>query len=186
MAVDYTISAHPTMYRGVRFRSRLEATWAAFFDELRWQWEYEPFDLGAWSPDFLVKGAHGRDALVEIKPITEGDGDVIEKITEAAGDHGYYLLLCGVAPFGQDTLELVGLLCSCCGRKRIGCWHKRSFVKLGSAYDIAFGHGGFYPGFVTGLDATDIGAPGVHHFVGDEVMKLWAKAKNKVQWRPAR
>jgi len=42
------IRAIPTEYRGHTFRSRLEARWAATFDELGWYWEYEPYavDLG--------------------------------------------------------------------------------------------------------------------------------------------
>lgn len=47
------------------YRSRLEARWAAFFDRLGWPHEYKPFDLGAWSPDFLLPDLH---VLVEIKP----------------------------------------------------------------------------------------------------------------------
>lgn len=47
-----------THYKGYRFRSRLEARWAVFFETLGWQWEYEPegFDLeGTWYlPDFKV------------------------------------------------------------------------------------------------------------------------------------
>jgi len=46
-----------TRYRGYRFRSRLEARWAVFFDALQLLWEYEPqgFKLrnGLWYlPDF--------------------------------------------------------------------------------------------------------------------------------------
>jgi len=52
--MKYAIKAHPTIYRGVRFRSRLEAKWAAFFDSVGWCWEYEPIDLDGWSPDFSV------------------------------------------------------------------------------------------------------------------------------------
>jgi hypothetical protein len=55
MTVEYTIAAKPTLYRGQQFRSRLEARWAAFFDLLRWEWVYEPFDLGGWSPDFAIR-----------------------------------------------------------------------------------------------------------------------------------
>jgi hypothetical protein len=36
------IAAIPTNYRGTKFRSRLEARWAATFDSLGWYWEYEP------------------------------------------------------------------------------------------------------------------------------------------------
>jgi len=39
------VTAIQTTYRGIRFRSRTEARWAAFFDELGWPWEYEPHDL---------------------------------------------------------------------------------------------------------------------------------------------
>lgn len=73
--MEYTIKAHPTMYNGVMFRSRLEATWAAYFDLMRWEWEYEPIDLVGWVPDFYVKfpclhsecnGYH--ELYVEVKP----------------------------------------------------------------------------------------------------------------------
>lgn len=67
----YDIKAIPTRYAGVNFRSRLEARWAAFFDLCGWKWEYEPFDLEGWCPDFLLKGK--RRALIEVKPI-EFDG----------------------------------------------------------------------------------------------------------------
>jgi hypothetical protein len=50
----YTIKAHPTMYQGTLFRSRLEAQYAAFFDLAEWSWEYEPIDLEGWVPDFRV------------------------------------------------------------------------------------------------------------------------------------
>ena len=58
----------PTTYKGIRFRSRLEAKWAAFFDLLGWAWEYEPFDLNGWIPDFVIKGQR-HTVLVEVKPI---------------------------------------------------------------------------------------------------------------------
>jgi hypothetical protein len=32
------VSSYPTRYRGFRFRSRLEATWAAFFDGVNAAW----------------------------------------------------------------------------------------------------------------------------------------------------
>jgi hypothetical protein len=66
-----TFAAIPTMYRGVRFRSRLEARWAAFFDVAGWSWVYEPVELPGYIPDFLVVGPGGARAaeiLVEVKP----------------------------------------------------------------------------------------------------------------------
>lgn len=68
----YTIKAHPTLYKGVLFRSRLEARWAAFFDLNEWQWEYEPIDLKGWVPDFLLVIPCRRDGehklYIEVKP----------------------------------------------------------------------------------------------------------------------
>ena len=57
----------PTLVHGVEMRSRLEATWAHFFDVLHWEWEYEPFDLDGYIPDFALKFPD-RMFLVEVKP----------------------------------------------------------------------------------------------------------------------
>jgi len=59
-----------TKYKGYRFRSRLEARWAVFFDALGMAWEYEPegFDLGPegyYLPDFWLKPLK---CWIEIKP----------------------------------------------------------------------------------------------------------------------
>src|SRR6266849_9023699 len=76
----YTIKAHPTMYKNVLFRSRLEARWAAFFDLIGWTWAYEPIDLIGWTPDFVVSwecghsGCSGNERpywhslYIEVKP----------------------------------------------------------------------------------------------------------------------
>jgi hypothetical protein len=65
-----TIKAIETRYKGYRFRSRLEARWAVFFDALNLEWEYEPegFDLGAlgwYLPDFYIKS---WNLWIEVKP----------------------------------------------------------------------------------------------------------------------
>jgi len=60
------IKAHPTVYGAICFRSRLEATWAAFFDLCGWSWAYEPIDLEGWVPDFVLFLA--RPVYVEVKP----------------------------------------------------------------------------------------------------------------------
>lgn len=95
--VDYSIAAIPTEYRGRMYRSRLEARWAAFFDRLGLAYEYEPFDLGAWSPDFLLTDI---DALVEVKPLTEFDADVWAKMVRACKERrlGQAVVLTRVAP----------------------------------------------------------------------------------------
>lgn len=66
------IKAIETLYKGYRFRSRLEARWAVFFDRLGLTWQYEPegFELvtGRYLPDFLVEGV-----WVEVKPTRDSD-----------------------------------------------------------------------------------------------------------------
>lgn len=51
------IHAIDTVYRGYKFRSRLEARWAVFFDEIDLEWMYEPegvklSDGSYYLPDF--------------------------------------------------------------------------------------------------------------------------------------
>ncbi len=48
-----------TVYKGYRFRSRLEARWAIFFDSLGIKWEYEPEGIvlnngKCYLPDFYL------------------------------------------------------------------------------------------------------------------------------------
>ena len=57
MGQQLAIKAIETVYKGWRFRSRLEARWAVFFDVLGLEYVYEPegFDLGElgwYLPDF--------------------------------------------------------------------------------------------------------------------------------------
>jgi hypothetical protein len=58
-ATHSQLRAIETYAYGCRFRSRLEARWAVFFDQLGVDWQYEPqgFDLGgeAYLPDFCVR-----------------------------------------------------------------------------------------------------------------------------------
>ena len=64
-----TINAIETAYKGYRFRSRLEARWAVFFDalDMRWEYEKEGFDInGTWYlPDFYLQDI---SCYAEVKP----------------------------------------------------------------------------------------------------------------------
>lgn len=68
------MKAIQTVYKGYKFRSRLEARYAVFFDALGLDWEYEPegYELpdGTWYlPDFFVPKQAGvdNDLFIEIK-----------------------------------------------------------------------------------------------------------------------
>lgn len=84
MKKRYDIDAKPTKYNGILYRSRLEARWAAFFDFIRFDYEYEPEPFETWSPDFVV---HTLRAYVEIKPFTYWDNDLMNKISPYAKVH---------------------------------------------------------------------------------------------------
>jgi hypothetical protein len=74
-----------TRYAGCRFRSRLEARWAVFFDTLGIEWEYEPqgFEVGPeerrrrYLPDFYLPGQRvwvevkGHDAAVDLRLLAD-------------------------------------------------------------------------------------------------------------------
>jgi hypothetical protein len=67
------IKAIETQYKGYRFRSRLEARWAVFFDALGVALEYEPegFELPSgerYLPDFRIKLPGAPAMFVEVKP----------------------------------------------------------------------------------------------------------------------
>lgn len=65
---DYT--PRRTWYRDVWYKSKLEATWAAFFHRRGIEYKYEPFIVqGIYTPDFAVRWP-GKDdlSLIEIKP----------------------------------------------------------------------------------------------------------------------
>ncbi len=67
------VAAIETRYAGCRFRSRIEARWAVFFDTLGWDWEYERQSyrlgsLGGYLPDFWLSSCgDGIELWVEVK-----------------------------------------------------------------------------------------------------------------------
>lgn len=69
-----TRAAIETEYAGRLFRSRLEARWAVFFDQVGIHWEYEPegyeTPAGRYLPDFRIylRKLENPTALFEVKP----------------------------------------------------------------------------------------------------------------------
>jgi hypothetical protein len=107
-----TIKAIETVYNGYRFRSRLEARWAVFFDALEIEYQYEPegYDLrkqGWYLPDFWLP--HSVDELakegwglwVEIKPIELNTSEK-EKIYELCRLTGHNVLSIEGSPYKDE------------------------------------------------------------------------------------
>lgn len=77
-----------TKYAGYRFRSRLEARWAVYFDAIGLEWEYEPegFDLDGvrYLPDFWLSTVR---MWAEVKPevFTSDEYEKIRRLKRATG-----------------------------------------------------------------------------------------------------
>lgn len=121
--MEYNIKAKPTLYKGIEFRSRLEARWAAFFDLLGWKWEYEPCDFDGWYPDFVLFGektykfgeedvqpfehdgekkiGHDGRIFVEVKPVIEFPKEVgLRMVRSLPNKFESELLILGQRPLG--------------------------------------------------------------------------------------
>lgn len=110
------IRAIETKYKGYRFRSRLEARWAVFFDVLKIQWFYEPegFDLGEvgwYLPDFWLPD---YECWFEIKwrEETVTKEEVARIMTLCKGLKTSGTIVCGLpAPDSQPARWAECLLC---------------------------------------------------------------------------
>ncbi|HXG11593.1 MAG TPA: hypothetical protein VNK04_17695 [Gemmataceae bacterium] len=102
-----------TVYKGFRFRSRLEARWAVFFDGLRLKYEYElegyrlPSGAG-YLPDFVLPDLA---VYVEVKPNRSIPYADLKKIVEfALGWDKNVLLIIGTPT--QEEMFLINR-CTC-------------------------------------------------------------------------
>lgn len=95
-----------TEYRGYRMRSRLEARWACFFDQLGVRWEYEPqgFETphGPYLPDFWLPEVNERGVWFEVK--SDGvRGQPDPRWTELAGGTGLPVIVAFGLPSPDPT-----------------------------------------------------------------------------------
>lgn len=180
------MTAIPTMYGGVQFRSRLEAKWAAMFDLLLWRWEYEPCDLNGWIPDFVLLSDFSP-VYVEVKPaMALGDAayEQARSKIEASGVRSE-ALICGAALPSQSGTASVGWIAEICGDEFV--WDEASAGLVGTGQQPRkrwdFCHASFsFRGRLTGYyDGRCFGQGGM---VRRRLDSFWRCAGNKVQWRP--
>lgn len=175
-----TIKAIPTEFEGVVFRSRLEARWAAAFTELGWHWNYEPFDLDGWIPDFHLEGT----ILVEVKPFTfrEQWGATISKIVSAmeSSQNFVEVLLLGTDIFppidGYNNPQLGWLL-----TRQSGDWEVENAMLyvMDGRFDFSAENG----------RRSRLGRAIVEKFQHyspspSSVSGIWAAACNNSKWKP--
>jgi hypothetical protein len=175
-----------TTYRGIEYRSRLEARWAAFFTRLGWTFTYEPFDGDGYIPDFILHG--DNPVLVEIKPATipaEYNAPIAKMVQGVAAHWNHDLLILGVTPLpfiGNLSWEQhpsLGLL----GENIGPGW------EFGGARWMTCGQCG-----LIGFFHEDMGFDGrtCGHYDGDallgsvdqrSILATWADACNDVKWQ---
>lgn len=182
--------AIPTIYGNVRFRSRLEARWAAMFDFLGWRWEYEPIDLEGYIPDFVLLFRAGP-VLSEIKPeftvedlIAEPDGPA-RKI-DRSGWHttniNQALILGATWNLAADGRYAAGAL-----RRHIR-WAGEDDDVWGGCVWCSCGHcegPSLYPGEEMS-ECVACGAPDFYLTDSPDIEAIWRAAGSAVQWKRGR
>jgi hypothetical protein len=126
-----------TMYRGYRFRSRLEARWAVFFDAagIEWQYEVQGYTVGGvnYLPDLWLPRLK---TFVEIKPTEEAylkNKSVMFGLVQATGHRGVFaigspnmieppkLLQCFITSNGRELCpRIIWKQCLLCNRLIFG------------------------------------------------------------------
>lgn len=153
-------TAHPTVYNGINFRSRAEARWAAFFDELGIPWDYELLELSRYIPDFTLFGGL---VLCEVKggELCSVPEVHVEKIWRS-GWSGPWIIVGG-------SLRCEGLYYnygkSDSGDTLCGTWdyEEHPLFSRGNAYDIFGMCVDWNAGLLDGA---------------------WRRAGNQIQWKP--
>jgi hypothetical protein len=156
------LRALETRYAGHRFRSRLEARWAVFFDELRiaWQYELQGFELSDGSlylPDFFLPGFDDRERglWVEVKP-EAGD---FSKAKRFSKDIGTNLLMAAGIPSTGTFYVAVG----------------NDSARRSYSYPVAF-YGKYLPGGSHEEEYRLYGAPEWENMECDMVERAAARA----------
>lgn len=112
----FPLTPIPTYYKDCKFRSRLEARWAVFFDapSIAWEYEKEGYDInGTWYlPDFWLSNVRDRHGLVGVWVEIKGNGATPEESKLcgglAVGTHHSAHIFSG-QPQTQDSVGESGL-----------------------------------------------------------------------------
>lgn len=188
------MNAIPTLYLDVQFRSRLEARWAAMFDELHWPWRYEPVDFDGWIPDFALLFETGT-VYVEVKPFLDVAANlrrdlapVIQKI-DNSGCEDDVLLVGAAGAWPWMFGECIGLLKEWSPKGYDYGWGSALLERCGNwncptTYRLGFHH--------VAVDdrnrACGCDMYADHYNSNDSsgvFNEMWSRAGNAVQWRKA-
>lgn len=188
-------AAIPTLYKNIRFRSRLEARWAVFLDSINFVWKYEPYDMDGWIPDFTF--GPDDEVFAEVKPFSWGNCKdlmsvspsknllyseleihLIDKIednkdlnkafkhVDTLREHRRMLCILGSEPLEFEFGISVGAFFFDKKRAALICIYKRNGV-----FKLAYHPLGYF------FDIPDGG-----ECAREEIKQLWREAGNTVQW----
>jgi len=178
------------------FKSRLEARWAAFFDLVGWEYEYQPFTLNGWTPDFALIGDR-ETVLVEVVPFSGFPRREIERIdriypypckicsTETCkdcqafdGEEFHDVLLLGpTVPVTFNWQECLGFI------RESGCWSGALMLKLpeNGAFGFSDGIYSFRDRISGKYDVSNLVFSDTEDPVMHEIRSLWIKAGSTTQ-----
>lgn len=186
----------PTEYAGTRFRSRLEARWAHFFTAVGWRWEYEPFDLDGYIPDFLILG--DAPVLVEVKPKVHHK-DLAPIASNMPEGDWVACLAVGVSPFipAEHPWEggVAGAITAWDDWFPKGSTHPQSdgyytswafWERCGTCDNICIWRAAGQNNWPCGCDNHPLGTT-FGWRPGESILgELWAESRNKTQWMSVR
>ena len=176
-----TYAAIKTTYNGVNFRSRLEAKWARFFDLMGWKYEYEPYDLNGWIPDFILFGED--EILVEVKPFSkfeDFDTNKLFNATKGTEKEVKELLLLGTSIFEPQCFyecASIGWLAENHDNEK---WFSNAVMNNWKNHYGFFHAEGSWLDRITGIYDGDhcLNVPSYQ-----EIKSIWNQAGSSVQWR---
>lgn len=183
---EYTRKAIETRFKDFIFRSRLEAKWAAMFELMNWEWDYEPCDFNGWIPDFAIYGK--KTVYVEVKPVIEFPKDVAKEMEMSGCNEemlivGQKCLLC--EPRDSDG-EFGWLTPAAKYHDDFWWWDNATFGRwVDGKGKIGFCHvSEVYSDRISG--GYDGGCFGGMKFDPKEIKRLWANAHNATRWMKSR
>ena len=128
-----------TIYNGLRFRSRLEARWAVFYDTIGVDYEYEPegykLDGVKYLPDFWIthlkcfieiKGIITEDSNIKASQLAEQSKCMVYVFSEIpnpqspSSNDSCYNTKCGAEAFFAEGSDWPYLWCECRECKEVG------------------------------------------------------------------
>lgn len=194
---EKTIAPIQTYYNGYHFRSRLEARWAVFFDEIGVEYEYEPegfktSDGTCYLPDFKLYNVGGRNSYsdilwVEVKGVlTKEDLNKIKKFNNYHDSNGEWVIenpifIVGDIPYVPTTDALCDYVCN---KYYNDSWRSGSVDDY--YYNLEYVDGDYFGGFFVRLQdgrvvLEDINYNGrdMRHWIYDEdkTVQSYARAR---------